>query len=169
MAFFRSKFFIAVCSFVLGMGTTWLWMKKNAWQVSWSTDHAFSRDAFEEPFPRSQSLFDEIRRLQEQMMGGMGPAGSLGLQEMPPPRISESDTEYIVELSIDDRMDAKNFSVQVENGQLQIQGTLQSNDEGASMISNFSRTFPVPSDINADLIQLESARGKVIVHLPKRK
>lgn len=167
MAFFKSKYFIALFSFALGMSTTWVWMKVSAFQVYLSKD----RKTLQEDFGTASSphsFFEEIRRMQEQMMGAAGP-GAMSLQEMSSMNLSENDAEYLVELPIDDRMNAKDFNVQVENGMLQIEGTLQSSEEGSSMVSNFSRSFPVPEDINTDLIQIDSAQGRVVVRLPKKK
>ncbi|HRO68429.1 MAG TPA: Hsp20/alpha crystallin family protein [Pseudobdellovibrionaceae bacterium] len=174
MAFFKTRVFIATAFFILGMATNWLWMKKEAWHFMWSSGPVvgmpnMSDDPFS-PFGRG-SAFDEIRRMQEEMMrsfGRMEDGFSSGALSFSAPEITENEKEYRLEIALGGNLQAKNFSVQIERGQLQIQGALEDKTGGASVTSNFSRSFPVPDNVDGDRIQVENRNDRLVIHLPKK-
>ncbi|MBX3040209.1 MAG: Hsp20/alpha crystallin family protein [Bdellovibrionaceae bacterium] len=175
MAFFKTKVFIATAFFVLGMATCWLWMQKEAWHFVWSSGPVVgSPHLSDDPFSNfgRGSAFDEIRRMQEEMFksfAGMDEGfSSSNAFSFSTPEITEDDKEYRLEIALGGNLQAKNFSVQIERGQLQIQGTLEDKTGGASITSNFSRSFPVPENVDGDGIQVENLKDRLVIHLPKK-
>lgn len=175
MAFFRTRVFIATAFFVLGMATCWLWMQKEAWHFMWSSGPVVGSQRIpDDPFSRfgQDSAFDEIRRMQEEMLKSFGRMddgfSSSGALSFSAPDITENEKEYRLEIALGGDVQAKNFSVQIERGQLQIQGTLEKKSGEASITSNFSRSFPVPDNVDGDRIQVENLNDRLVVHLPKK-
>lgn len=171
MSFFKSKVFVATAFFLFGMATQWLWMKKDLWSVSWSTrsmmmDPRFSEEMGRDPF---ESSMEDLRRMQEQMLRSFQGFQGFGAQfQMSSPEITETEDGYRLELALQG-MSPKNFSVQIERGQIRIEGSLEEAGGGGRALSRFSQSFPVPADIDADQVRVETLEDRLVIHLPKKR
>ncbi len=112
--------------------------------------------------------FDEMRRLQKQMMQGMVNPGGSGAGDV---ESREDDKFVYYDISIPG-VDPKNLQVTIENGQLSISGKSEqkSDDTGNGVYysSQFHRTFPVPPETDSDKVQVESGKDKITLKFPKK-
>lgn len=166
MGFFRTKLFVAIVSFLAGMAFMLYLVKRTYFHL---VTGPMSPPVFMDPMEES---LRNMRRLQEEMMKGMGGFGedpmfqggfSYGGLELK----NEGD-HYTLEVDLRG-MRPDNFNVQVANGQLTVEGTLKGSEDDSSFSSRFQRSIPVPEDVDPGGIQMETKGDHVIVTLPKRR
>ena len=152
--FLKSRLFVASIFFLLGFGVGRLWSFRPLIQF------AFHRETG--PFAARDPM-DDFRRLQNQFLEQIPKGGfNLDLSEL---QFKDEGKAYVLEIRLDG-MQAKNFNVQTNAGQLSIDGTLSSPD--GQMTSQFSRSVPIPEDVDADGIQMETKGDHLRVTLPKK-
>lgn len=168
MKFFKTRVFIATAAFLLGAFSMWIVSHRGLTRFGiLMMPHEETRSPFDDPMR-------EMRRLQEEMgriMGGPLPMErpdfeggfAFGASDL-----KEEEDRYLLEIDLGG-LKPENFSVQIEGGQLFLEGELISDDQGSSVRSKIQRSFPVPEDVEADRIQIDSSGERLIVILPKRK
>jgi HSP20 family protein len=112
--------------------------------------------------------FEEMRRLQKQMMQGMSGQGVSGAGDVE----TREDDEFVYYDIAIPGVDPKNLQVTIENGQLSISGkSEQKSDESGTGVyysSQFHRTFPVPPNTDSDKVQVDSGKDKITLKFPKK-
>lgn len=162
MGFFKTRVFIAIASFFVGVAFAFpLARRFHLW---------FPPSASMPPLDPMQESLRQMQRLQEEMMssmGGAGPAFPRGFSFDEPDLKDEGD-HYSFEIDLQG-MKPKNFNVQAENGQLTLEGALGADDEDGGISSRFSRSFPIPPDVDTNRIQIENKGDRLVIALPKKK
>lgn len=110
---------------------------------------------------------EEMLRSFQQMEDDF-PRGFQGGFSISSPDLTEDEDQYRLEIALQG-LQPKNFNIQVEKNHLRLQGSLVREEGGGSISSSFSRTFPVPPDVDADRIQIENQKDRLVVILPKKK
>lgn len=161
MKFFRSKLFVALTSFFLGMLTSWAWISRGVhFEV---TSHET------QPTDPMQAYMHQMEKMMEdsrQLVPGLpmdDSALSMGIGDL-----VEKDDEYLIEVPIQGA-DQPSLNLQLERGRLTIEGDVVTSQSGATMRSHFQRSFMVPPDVDADKVQMDRKDGGVVIHLPKKK
>lgn len=94
---------------------------------------------------------------------------------MPAANISETETEYLIKAELPE-VSKEDVKVTIEEGVLTISGErrneLEHKDEKVhrveSFYGNFSRSFRLPEDADADSVRAESKNGLLTVRVPKQ-
>ncbi|MFK7915603.1 MAG: Hsp20/alpha crystallin family protein [Pseudomonadales bacterium] len=122
--------------------------------------------------------FDEMDELLRRFakMPALTASGDANAQWAPTADISESKKEYLIKAELPG-VEKKDIAVDLDRDRLTIRGersdTQESKDETyhrkESFYGTFSRTFALPSDVDASKLRAESKNGVLQVHLPKSK
>lgn len=84
----------------------------------------------------------------------------------------EDKDNIYYDISIDGLGDSK-VNTEVKNGYVTIKGEMKKekgDDKAKSLMqSSFQRTFPVPSGVDADHMEMISEKGKITLRFPKKK
>lgn len=194
MKIIRSKVFISALFFVLGIGAVLAvqrFLAKPSDKLELATtshstktmDSLFDQFYDDDFFGRTHDPFEQMRKMRKRMMkdfdeidngGGMfdswyrkrfggGDAGEVTKRE---------DKDFIYyDIAIKD-LNKEKLNVKVENGQITISGQVEKKSEengnGSYFSSSFHRSFPAPPDVDADKVQMESSKDKLILKFPKR-
>lgn len=165
MKFFRTRAFVAVMSFAAGMATMYAWQLKRMISrldgvPQWQPSPFGSEDPFDRADRLHKQLLEEMQK-QTDSFGEEPPGGNLEVSE-----IKENEKEYFFE--VDTRaMPGAQVSVQVDPGQLTL--TAQAGGESPGFQATVQKSFSIPEDVDANLVELENSKDKVVVHLPKKK
>jgi HSP20 family molecular chaperone IbpA len=190
--FFQNKIVIGVLCFALGLGAMYgahvFWLKpKPVLSDSISVgprnmDSLFDQFYNDDFFGRSRDPFEEMRRMRERMLkqfdhpdqgGGLFDSWyrkKLGGGEVGDTTKREDDHFVYYDIAIKG-LDQNKVSVKVENGRVQISGQIEkrSQDENAGSFfsSSFHRSFPAPSDVDPNKVQMEQEQDKLVVKFSK--
>jgi HSP20 family protein len=126
------------------------------------------------PFREMDDIFNRYQSLLNR--NNNGESSALSGDWRPAADISETDKEYLIKADLPE-VDRKDVHVSVENGSVTISGERTMNNEEKdatqhrieSFYGSFSRSFALPSNVNADKITAKSENGVLKVHLPKVK
>ena len=190
MKFLHTKAFTGLIFFILGatsMVTVQRFILKPKYThsaplvSSKQMDPFFDRFFNDDFFGRSRDPFEDLRQMREGMMKqfdhdqgvglfdswykkkfGGGSAGDIKQRE---------DSHFVYyDISIDGLKGDK-VDVKVENGQVNILGQVEkkSEEEGTNSYfsSTFHRSFPAPPDVDANKVQIDQEKTKVVVMFPK--
>lgn len=164
MKFFKTRVFVGIVFFLLGLGLGKIrWGLGQGPLMSWSAHVGQSQE------PVVTDPFDEVRRMQDQMMNQLNSGSGGGIQtfSLGTSDFKDTGSAYVMDMELNG-MKAKNFNVQIEHGELMVDGSLESQERGATVSSSFHRSFPVPEDVDADRIQVDQKNEHLIVTLPKK-
>lgn len=190
MKIFQNRFLVGFFFFALGaasMSAAQYYIQNKGGSARASVASAntmnplFDRFFDEDFFGRSNDPFDDMRRMRESMLkqfnheegGGLfdtwykkrfggGSAGDVARRE---------DANFIYyDISVQGLKNDK-VNIKVENGNIFISGQVeQKNEDGDSssyMSSSFHRSFPVPSNVDANQVKIEQGKGTLVVKFPK--
>lgn len=136
---------------------------------------------------QGQDPFEQMQQLQQQMLKQFGhfdeseQEGNLwdllrsqGLQSfsLNMGELKTHEDDGFVYYEIDTKgLEQKNFSIQVEQGHVIIDGVLEGpgQNSNARISSKFHQSFPLPENVDANNIQLENDKDKIVIKLPKIK
>ncbi len=192
MKFFKEKWFIGVLCFALGgasmFGVQKLLLKERhsnldlfASRAPRSMDPLFDQFFNDDFFDRSRDPFEEMRQMRERMMRqfepeeggepfdswfqkkfGGGKAGDIRKRE---------DEHFVYYDILIEGLKPEKVNINVENGQLSVSGQIENKSEenhsGSYFSSTFHRSFPVPTNVDSNRVQMEQIQGKIIVKFPK--
>jgi HSP20 family protein len=124
-----------------------------------------------ETFP---SLMEDFFKPLNEWFGNGGPG--LRTVTLPSVNISEDKDEYKVDLAVPG-LKKSDFKINVEGNVITISSEKEEKKEEKDVrftrheysYSSFSRSFTLPSEVNADKIEAGYADGVLSVHLPKRE
>lgn len=128
---------------------------------------ALNDDFFSESNP-----FEQMRKMQEQLKGGL--VSSIGSE------ISEREDDHYIYFDIKAQdLNLTNISTKVENGYVTVSGVLEkksgSDSEADSQSfeshfkSTFNRTFPLPDHVIGEKMEMIQEKDKVVLRFPKVK
>jgi len=137
-------------------------------------------------FDRSHDPFEEMRKMRERMMKdfedpqeGLGffdswYQGKFGGGSAGEVKKREDEKSVYFDVTIKD-VDPKKINIKVENGQIQISGTVEkkvekkseNGDEASYSSSSFHRSFPVPPQVDASKVQIDQQGDKLVLKFPK--
>lgn len=157
MNFFKTRAFTAISFFILGAAVSWFWSHRPG--IHFHVEKNITANEMD-----MQDPFEEMRRLQQQMMSGVQQHQMFTFDS---PDLKDEGNHYSMEIELNG-MKPRQFNVQVEKGQLMVQGALGSAEENSSINSRFERSFPVPPDVDADRIQVQTKDDRIVVTLPKK-
>lgn len=192
--FFSNRIVLAVLFFVIG-GATDLTLnkymnKKNATAHEKSDmseiekSHNFFDNFYNEDFfGKSKDPFEEMRRMQGQMLKQL--PGENNFQdsfdswyqnkfggEMAELKQSEDEHFIYYDLDLKDQV-PKNVKVEVKNHQINISAETETHTEdknsSSSYSSSFRRSLPTPSGVDADKYEIEQQDKKIRIKFPKLK
>ena len=124
------------------------------------------------PFRDMDDVFNRYRRFLSS--GGDGETRGIDLNWRPVADISETEKEYLIKAELPE-VDRNDVHVSVDNGLVTISGERKMDKEEKdatqhrveSFYGTFSRSFSLPSDVDASKISAKSKNGVLKVHLPK--
>jgi len=130
-----------------------------------------------EPFSGTDDIFS---RLMPSMMSGRWPrvslpsTGETKFEWAPSADISETEKEFLIRAELP-AVKKEDVKVTVDQGMITIEGERRQQKEDKTekyhrvetFQGNFSRSFSLPENVNADAIRCESKDGVLIVHIPK--
>lgn len=194
MRFIKTKLFIGLACFVLGIGVVLLAQKYllkskddlisgspslHAMQSMNSLFDQFYNDDF---FSSSRDPFDQMRKMRERMMKEFEePEKGRGLfDSWYKDRFGGGDAGEIKKREDKDfiyydiaiqGLDKEKLNVKVADGQINITGQIEKkSEEGGStsfMSSSFHRSFPAPPEVDANKVQMEQSEGRLTLKFPK--
>ena len=126
------------------------------------------------PFREFEDLINRFNRpLGGSLISGAeGEAGAVSWR--PAANISETDREYLIKAELPE-VSKEDVEVTVHDGIITIKGErrFEKTDESEkqhrieSFYGSFSRSFSLPTDVDASAVNAESKNGVLLVHLPK--
>lgn len=191
---FANKFALAVLCFVLGGFSVWgvnryIEHKKEpdrvfVFPLKQGADRFFNDFFNNEFFDRSRDPFEEMRRMQEQMLKQFGEQdefrGSFrnwfqkrfGGGDVGDIKQREDDKFVYYDIELRDET-PKELKVEVNDGQVEISGQIETKqDEQGSknyISRTFHRSFPVPANVDSESFKLTQEAKKIIIKFSKRK
>jgi HSP20 family molecular chaperone IbpA len=179
---FDNKIIFAGLFFVLGFFSCWigqsLWLR---WHGSVATHQIQSKTPIAPGFPDSmfkddeegdalEDPFDEMRRMQKEMMQGLQ-NGKMPFEGGAGEVESREDDKFVYyDISIPG-VDPNKLQVSIENGQLTVSGRSEQksddSSQGAYYSSQFHRTLPVPPNTDPDKVRVENSKDKITLMFPK--
>jgi HSP20 family molecular chaperone IbpA len=148
------------------------------------SDDFFNKFFNNDFFDRSRDPFEEMRRMQKQMLQGLNSPDELqgGFDSWFQNRfgggnvneIKQREDDKYVYYDIDlNNQSPKELQVEVKDGQVNISGKFetksQNGNENSVMSSSFHRSFPVPPNVEADKFLTEQENNKIVLKFPKKK
>jgi len=126
-----------------------------------------------DPFRDLARFQEEMGRLFDERMVGTGPAESLGWT--PACDIYEDGEEVQIRAALAG-VDPKDVDIRFENGVLTLRGERKMEKEEKKdnyhrvemSYGSFTRTFSLPTTVDAEKIRAEAKNGILAVHLPKK-
>lgn len=148
---------IFTVAFLAGGLTMWVWdratEKPRYVYQSRGFDHPFMQDLMgDDFFSRTHDIFQSTFDF-----GGEGFGD-----------VHQREDQDFVYFDIDLKgQTPKNFNVEVRDGQITIQGELESESAEGHFSSRFERSFPTPDGVDASGFRLDPTDGKMTLILPK--
>jgi HSP20 family molecular chaperone IbpA len=193
MKFIRSKVFVGLAGFALGLGTMFVTQRLNeraagGTQAASSTkaqNHLpmesiddFNRGVFSAD---SDDPFEQMRRMQGRLFkqfnqppigGAFGSWRPMPFSSNDVGEIKRREDEKFVYYEIPIKgLKKEKLNVKVSGGQIHVSGqTENKSDDGSSstfLTSSFHRSFPVPADVDANKVQMENASDRLVIKFPK--
>jgi HSP20 family protein len=129
-----------------------------------------------EPFRGLSALHDQVNRLFNQSVGRGQNEESAITTWVPAVDIYETPNELVVKADLPD-VQEKDIDIRVENNLLTVRGERKFEKNAAKdnylrverTYGSFSRSFSLPSAVNAEAIHAEYNHGVLTVNLPKRE
>jgi HSP20 family molecular chaperone IbpA len=180
MNILKSKWFLGLVCFVLGIGAVLLAQKltpkRGVSLLASNPPHlVLDRDPLldgfysNDPLGKASDPFEEIRTMRKQMLkefiepdeGGRN-AGEIKKRE---------DKNFIYyDLALKD-LDKEKLDVKVVDGQISISGRIEKkaeeNNSSSYFSSSFHRSFPVPSEVDAGKFQIEQGEDHLTLKFPR--
>ena len=174
-SFFKNRATVALIFFVLGLSTSLLitnfnaHVKNSSLRKSADSSRDTVRSLFDDDFFSSPNdPFEEMRRLQSQIKTSFNEATELKQTNQ-----YEQDGYLVYEFNFSQNSPPQQLQVDVKNGQINMTAKIESKTEQngfhSSHVSSFQRTFPAPTDVDAEHFKLEQSENKVILKFPKKK
>lgn len=161
--FFNNKIFISLFSFIAGAFFFW---GLNHYQLEKKSPTQI--EAIEQ---RVHDPSDDLRQMQKQMLSQFSQFDDLDSSSLGGIKQKKDAKFTYFEIELEDQI-PKELKVNVQDGQVQITGKIESkNEDGNSnsyYSSTFERSFPVPSDVEADKLKMEQVDKKIILKFPKK-
>jgi len=135
-------------------------------------DRFFNED---DAFGSGQHLFDEMQKMQEQMMKVMiqYQKGNLNFKIEDPSltgieKITEEDKgdKTLIHIHIPN-LDKSNVKIKVIDDHIQIDGDVTTVTTQSQFTSHFSQSYPLPYKVDPSQINFEYKKDKIVVVLPK--
>jgi len=128
-----------------------------------------------DPFRTMTSLQDQVNRLFEDSFRGRSGEASLTAWA-PAVDIFETENELVLKADLPD-VQEKDIDIRMENNTLTIRGERRFEQEVKEdnylrverAYGTFTRSFSLPSTVNAEAIQAEYSNGVLTVRMPKRE
>lgn len=183
MKFLRSKFFVGLAGFAFGLGTMFVTQRVTR-LVSGSTQSVpslkaqndssmekaiddFNNNSF---FDKSDDPFEQMRRMQGRFLKQFDHPMPFSSNDVGEIKRREDEKFVYYEIPIKGLKNEK-LNVKVSDGQIHISGQTETkSDDGSSsafLTSSFHRSFPVPSDVDANKVQLENTSNQLVIKFPK--
>ncbi|GIL17746.1 MAG: hypothetical protein BroJett040_14970 [Oligoflexia bacterium] len=175
--FFSNRIVISAISFLVGGFFVCSYQQYQSRNILHHKEFRFSgtktelKDLFDNEFNndffgRSNSPFEEMNRLQQEMRENFQSSSSNEMYQR------EDDNYVYYELDLKNQT-PKDFNVEVRDGQITISGRLESEqrDDRFSQhySSSFHRSFPAPSNVDAEKYSIDHNDHKIVIRFPKRK
>lgn len=188
-AFFRKPVVFGFICFALGAYSYWA-VERLLSHFQFSARYTVTRNSGLPPvdeedgdFDQSRDPFQEMERMQKQMMkhfgqmptdgdtggmhlffqnGGTGAAVSSGEMKT---REDEKFIYYDIDLG---GTNPTNFNVKVEDGLVTVTGTVEKKTDTTSVSSSFERSFPAPANTDSRKVEFDNQNGKITLKFPKK-
>lgn len=118
--------------------------------------------------------FAQMQKMQEQMMNQFGQGNHFQIQTNDLGEMKQREDADNIYLDIElNQLKPKTMNVEIVDGQIVIQGQLESkNEEGSSSTyfsSSFHRSFPIPDGVDAQKFKMNQENDKIVIQFPKTK
>ena len=130
------------------------------------------------PFRDLEGVFDRYNRLlgMRDLVSPDSDVMKMNINWRPVADITEKKKEYVIKAELPE-VDKDDVSIEIDDGTLTISGErhLEKEEETEkqhrieSFYGKFSRSFSIPSDVDAQAISAKSKNGVLKVYLPKTK
>jgi len=127
-------------------------------------------DLFDEDFFGRQDPFKHMRRMHQEMERRMGNYAVNNLYDVS----KREDDGYVYYDIKTDAFSLTSVDAKVENGYVTITATLEEKNRDEEKLSSqyfykskFNRTFPLPNNVNANKMQMNTEQDKIVLKFPK--